>query len=103
VNPSIDDDDVQFIMILKNGNILQRISVDKDAIGVVSRLNLPKLVAPHQEGSNASRGSNNALVRGETEELDEMFKIASICSVWRPGKTVVAVYVSTSLVQLAVT
>jgi hypothetical protein len=98
VNSSIDDDDVQFIMILKNGNVLQRISVDKNAIGIVSRLNLPKLVAPHQERSNASGGSNNALVGGKTEELDEMFKIASICSVWRPGETVVAVYVSTLLV-----
>lgn len=98
MNPSIDDDDVQFIMVLKDGNVLKRISVDKDAIGVVSRLNLPKLVTPHQEGSNASGGSNNALVGGETEELDEMFEIASICSVWRPGKTVVAVYVSILLV-----
>lgn len=94
MNPSIDDDDVQSIMVLKDGNVLQRIPVDKDAIGVVSRLDLPKLVTPHQEGSNASGCSDDALVGGKTEKLDEMFKIASICSMGRPGKTVVAVHVS---------
>jgi hypothetical protein len=76
---------------------LQGIPIDKDAVCVVSRLDLTKLVAPHQKGSNTSGGSYDTLVRGETEKLDEMFKIASICSVWRPRKTVVTVLVSTTL------
>lgn len=87
MNPTIDDDNIELIVILQDRDVLQGIAVYKDAVGIVSTLNLP--VAPHQEYSISSGRGDDTLVRGETEQVDEMFKITRIGSVRRPRKAVV--------------
>lgn len=89
MNSTIDDNNIELVVILQDRDVLQGIAVYKDAVGIVSRLNLPKLVAPHQECSNSSGRGDDTLVRGETEQVDEMFKITRIGSVRRPRKAVV--------------
>lgn len=74
---------------------MQGITVNKYAVSIVSRLDPTELVAPHQQRSNSSSCSDDALVRSKTKQLDEMLKITRICSVRRPRKAVITVEVNT--------
>lgn len=73
MHPPIDGNDVQLIVILQDGDVVQRVPINQNAVRVVPRLYLAKFVVAHQEGGDASGCGNDALVGGEPKELDKMF------------------------------
>ena len=49
MHPSIDTDDVEFVMVLQDFNVLQGIAIDKDAIREVADLDLAHFVGSHKQ------------------------------------------------------
>jgi hypothetical protein len=72
MHPSIDDDNIQFAMVLQNPDVLAGVPVDKDTIGVIARPDLAQLVAAHEQRRHAGRGGDDGLVGREVEEGDEV-------------------------------
>lgn len=90
VNMSIDDNNVQTIVILKTLNIFQRVSVNEDAIRKVSRLDLAEPLRSHEKHCHTCGCCDNGLVRSEAKQVLEMCQIASVRAMRCPCESIVA-------------
>lgn len=90
VDPSVDHDDVELVMILKNSDVVKWVAINKDAVGEVALLNLSKLVCSHEQFRHSSSGRYDGFMRCEIEMLDEVAKIAGVCAMWSPCKPVIS-------------
>jgi len=90
VYPSIDDNDTQLVMILQNSDVLKWVSIDQDAVSIKSFLNSTQFVFSHEKLGNSGCGCNYGFHGCETEQLDKVFEIPSICPMGRPCKSIVA-------------
>jgi hypothetical protein len=66
VHSSIEDDDIEFGVVLQDLNVRQRIAVDKDAVRVVSRQDFAQFFRVEELG-HARRGSDDTLMGREAE------------------------------------
>ncbi len=89
VNSAIDHNHVQLIVLLKNGNIFQWITINQNDVGKVARLNLAQLIFPHKKFCNTSRGRDDRLHRCEIQELDKVLQVASVSAMRSPGKAII--------------
>lgn len=89
MNPAIETDDVETVMVLENSDVFQRVAINQYAVGVIAFLDLAELVASHHECCDASCCCYNRLMLGESKQPVEMFEISGICSVRCPRKSVV--------------
>lgn len=89
VDLPIDDNDVEPAMFLQNTNVLERITIYKNAVCKVSWPNSAQFMTPHEECSYAGGRSNDAFMRRKSEKVDEVLQISSIRAMWCPRKAIV--------------
>ena len=100
VHAAVDEDDAELAVVLQHGDVLQRVAVDQDAVGVVARLDLAQVAAAHHLRRHARRRRDDGLVRAEPQQLDEVLQVARVRAVRRPGEAVVTVNAKKRLVRL---
>jgi hypothetical protein len=91
VYSAIDDNNVELVMILKNLNLVKRVPVDQDAVGVVPRGDLAELFGSHEQLGNAKGCSNDGFMGSKAEQILEVGKIAGVCAVRSPCEAIIAV------------
>jgi len=89
VHAAVDQDDVELRMVLQDLDVGERVAVDDDAVRVVARFDLAELVLAHEQLGHAGRRGDDALVRGEAEQLLEVGEVAGVGAVGGPGEAVV--------------
>lgn len=65
MHPSINDNNIQPVVILQDLNIRQRVAIDEDTIRVEARLDLAQFVLAHEELCDAGCGGYDGFVGGE--------------------------------------
>ena len=99
MNSPIDHDHIEAVMVLENSNILQWISIHQDAVSVVAWLDFTEFMLLHKKFGNTSCGRNNGLHWSVLEQFREVLQVSGICSMRRPGKTVVTPSIISELVS----
>lgn len=72
VDPPIDHDDVDPVVVLEDFNLLQRIAVHKDTVRIIAFLDLTHLVRAHEERRHAVGRRDDGFVRGEAQQILEV-------------------------------
>ena len=89
VHPPIDDNHIELVVVLQDLNLLERVPVDQDAVRVVARLDLAKLVGAHEEFGDAGSCGDDGFVGGEAEELGKVLEVACVGTMGCPGEAIV--------------
>ena len=90
VQVAIDDDGMDVLGVLEEGNFLQRVAVDEDDVGVVAREDLAQDVRVAHDLAAEGGGGEDALHGRVAEHVDEMGQVARVGAVRGPGEAVVA-------------
>ena len=89
MNSPVYHNDIELIVVLQDFNVLERITIHKDTVGVIAWRNLTELFRAHEQFRNTNGRSNYGFMRSEAEEILEVCEIASVSAVGRPGETCV--------------
>lgn len=91
VYSAIDEDNIEFVMVLQNLNLLNWVPVYQDAVSIIAWCDLAELFGSHEELRNAESCGDDCFVSCKAEEILEVSQITGVCAVRSPSEAVVAI------------
>jgi len=90
MQPPINHNNIQPVMILQNLNILQRIPIHKNTVRIVPWLYLSQFMLAHEKLRDTRCRRDDSFMRREAKQLGEMRKVTRVCTMWCPSEAVVS-------------